>query len=106
MILRICVVIPTFDNSRTISETVKDVLLNTPFPVLVVDDGSETPVANVLYSWEVRNALEEGRVRVVRFEKNCGKGAALKYAIGDLVARGFTHMFTMDADGQHHGYEI
>jgi predicted LPLAT superfamily acyltransferase/glycosyltransferase involved in cell wall biosynthesis len=106
MILRICVVIPTFNNARTISEVIKDVLLTTALPILVVDDGSETPVENVLYSWDVRGALEAGRVRVVRFEKNQGKGAALKFAIGDLVSRGFTHMFTMDADGQHHGYEI
>lgn len=106
MILRICVVIPTFDNARTISEVVKDVLISTPFPVLIVDDGSETPVANALYSWEVRGALEEGRVRVVRFEKNHGKGRALQFAIGDLVALGFTHMFSMDGDGQHHAREI
>lgn len=106
MILRVCVVIPTFDNSRTISEVVKDVVNLTPYPVLVIDDGSETPVANVLYSWDVCNALESGRVRVLRLEKNSGKGAALQYAIQDLVTRGFTHMVTMDGDGQHHGYEI
>jgi predicted LPLAT superfamily acyltransferase/glycosyltransferase involved in cell wall biosynthesis len=106
MILRICVVIPTFDNSRTISEVVKDVVMTTPHSILVVDDGSETPVSNVLYSWDVRQALEEGRVRVLRFEKNQGKGAAIKFAINDLVQRGFTHMVTMDADSQHHGYEI
>src|SRR4051812_6938165 len=106
MILRVCVVIPTFNNSRSISEVVKDVLTSTAHPVLVVDDGSETPVVNCLYSWEVRQALESGRVRVVRLERNAGKGAALKCAIEDCVSHGFTHMVTLDADGQHHGYEI
>lgn len=106
MILRLCVVIPTFNNQTTISGVVKDVVTKTQFPVLVVDDGSETPVGNYLYSWEVRQALEEGRVRVVRFEKNRGKGAALQYAIKDLVAHGFTHMLTMDGDGQHLASEI
>jgi predicted LPLAT superfamily acyltransferase/uncharacterized protein (DUF2062 family) len=106
MILRTCVVIPCFDNGRTISEAVKDVVRETPFPVLVVDDGSENPVSNVLYSWEVRQALESGRVRVVRFDQNRGKGAALRFAIDELVRRGFTHMFTMDGDGQHYAREI
>ena len=106
MILRVCVVLPTYNNSRSISEAVKDVIVNTPFPVLVVDDGSDIPVTHSLYSWEVRKALEAGRVRVVRFEKNRGKGSALRFAIGDLAALGFTHMMTMDADGQHFAREI
>lgn len=106
MILRLCVVIPSFDDARTISEVVKDVVTATPFPVLIVDDGSETPVSHVLYSWEVRQALEEGRVRVVRFEKNRGKGAALQAAIDDLVSRGFTHMVTMDGRGPIPAREI
>ena len=106
MILRICVVIPTYNNARTVSEAVKDVLLNTSFPVLVVDDGSDTPVSGALYSWDVRNALETGRVRVERFEKNRGKGAALRFAIKELARQGYTHMMAMDADGQHFAREI
>lgn len=106
MILRVCVVVPTFDNPRTISSVVKDVVTTTPFPVLIVDDGSETPVENVLYSFEVKQALEEGRVRIVRFQKNRGKGLALQFAIKDLIDRGFTHMFTIDGDGQHLAREI
>jgi len=106
MILRLCVVVPTFDNPRTISSVIKDIVTTTPFPVLVVDDGSEVPVENVLYSFEVRQALEEGRVRVVRFEKNKGKGHALQFAINQLIDEGYTHMFTMDGDGQHLGREI
>ena len=90
----------------TTQTKVKDVLTTTPFPVLLVDDGSETPVSNVLYSWDVRQALEDGRVRVARFDKNRGKGSALQFAIQDLVGRGFTHMVTMDGDGQHHAHEI
>ena len=106
MILRVCVVIPTYNNARTISEVVKDVLLTTPFPVLVVDDGSDTPVSGALYSWDVRGALEAGRVRVVRFEKNRGKGAALRFAISELASQGYTHMMAMDGDGQHFAREI
>lgn len=106
MILRIGVVVPTFDNPRTISSVIKDIVTHSDFPVLIIDDGSETPVENVLYSYEVREALEQGRVRVVRFEKNRGKGAALQFAIQDLISRGYTHMFTVDGDGQHLAREM
>lgn len=106
MILRVCVVVPTFNNPRTISKVLKDVVVNTSFPVLVIDDGSETAVENVLYSFEVRQALEEGRIRLIRFSENHGKGASLQIAIDTLVASGFTHMVTMDGDGKHLGREI
>lgn len=106
MNLRVSVVIPCFNNGRTISEAVKDIVLLTDYPVLIVDDGSETPVTNVLYSWEVRKALESGRVRVLRFEKNRGKGVALQHAIAELVSKGYTHMLTMDANGLHLAREI
>lgn len=106
MILRVCVVVPTYNNPRTISKVLKDVVVNTSFPVLVIDDGSETAVENVLYSFEVRQALEEGRIRLIRWSKNRGKGAALQVGIDTLVASGFTHMVTMDGDGKHSGREI
>ena len=106
MILRICVVIPTFDNPRTISRVTRDVVLSVPYPVLIIDDGSETPVTSNLYSFEVKEAIERGRVRVVRFEKRLGKGAALRYALRDLAASGYTHMMTLDADGRHLGREL
>jgi uncharacterized protein (DUF2062 family)/predicted LPLAT superfamily acyltransferase len=106
MILRICVVIRYSDNPRAISEVVKDVVLETPFPILIVDDGGEAPVANALYSFEVKQAMEQGRLRVARFETTQGKGAALQYAIRDLVAAGYTHMITLDGDGLHPAREI
>lgn len=106
MIMRVCVVIPSFDDARTISEVVKDVVRSTPFPVLIVDDGSETPVSHVLYSWDVRQALEIGRVRVLRSPRNRGRGAAIQTAITELLSQGFTHMLTMDASGRHGAHEI
>lgn len=106
MILRVCVVIPTYNNHLTISDVAKDVVRNTKLPVLIIDDGSDRPVSDCLYSWDVRQAMEWGRVRLVRFEKNRGKGAALQFAIQELVREGYTHMLTMDGDGQHLAGEI
>lgn len=106
MILRLCVVVPTFDNPKSISGVIKDIVTKTPYNVLVVDDGSEISVENCLVSFEVREAMMSGRVRLHRFDENRGKGAAIQYAIQFLVARGYTHMLTMDGDGQHLASEI
>ncbi|MGE0526814.1 MAG: glycosyltransferase family 2 protein [Bdellovibrionales bacterium] len=100
MILRTCVVIPVYNENGEISAVVKEIVLSTAFPVLVVDNGSETLVDNALYAFEVREAMAAGRVRVVRFDRHLGKGAALRYAIHDLVSRGFTHMLTIEGDGR------
>ncbi|MGE4130733.1 MAG: DUF2062 domain-containing protein [Bdellovibrionales bacterium] len=106
MILRVCVVIPTYNNPETIGAVVLDVLRSTPFPILLVDDGSDNPAESMLYAWEVRQAMEQGRLRLHRFESNQGKGMGLRFAIHDLAARGFTHMLTMDGDGQHQASQI
>lgn len=106
MLLRTSVVIPYFDHPRTISQVLRDVVIHTDYPVLVVDDGSETPIDRVLYSFEVREALEQGRLRILRFSKRRGKGAALTAAARDLVQRGFTHMLTLDGDGRHLASEL
>lgn len=39
--------------------------------------------------------------KIVRLEKNSGKGAALRAGFEHAAAEGFTHAITMDADGQH-----
>jgi len=74
--------------------------------VLLVDDGSQTPVREALQSADVRLALESGRLRLVRYEKNRGKGAALQSAFEWAVKNNFTHVISMDTDGQHLASEI
>lgn len=106
MMLRVCVVIPTYNNPTTIEAVCEDALVTTPFPVLIVDDGSHRPVDEVLQSLMVRQARASGRLRVVRQGVNAGKGRALQIAIRDCAARGFTHMVTIDGDGQHYAREI
>ncbi|HEX4926010.1 MAG TPA: glycosyltransferase family 2 protein, partial [Bdellovibrionales bacterium] len=102
MILRFRVCIPTYDNPATIAGVVRDVLNAAPFPVLVVDDGSHEPVAPILQ----REGLLGNRVQVLRFETNRGKGAALQAAFTDSVKNGFTHLVTVDGDGQHLASEM
>jgi hypothetical protein len=106
MKLRICVVIPYYDSPRTLSEVVKGVVLNCDCPILIVDDASPTAAEDVLYSFEVKEALEANRLRVRRLTQQKGKGAVIQIAMQELVSLGYTHMLTMDATGQHLGQEV
>lgn len=97
MILKIAIVIPTYNNQQTIAKVTEQALQHLPHPVFVFDDGSDQPVRDIL--------TPHSRLTVVRSEENLGKGAALQSAIQLLTEKGFTHMLTMDGDGQHLAYE-
>ena len=97
MILRPCVVIPCYDNPATIADVARRALASCPFPLLIVDDGSLRPVAELLRAEGVRDR----RLEVHRFPENRGKGLALRFALKRCLERGFTHMITLDGDGQH-----
>lgn len=92
---RPCAVIPTLDNPRTVRAVVTGVRTHLD-TVIVVDDGSGP---------EGRAACEalarDGLAIVHRLEANLGKGGAVKAGFGVAAERGFTHVFQVDADGQH-----
>lgn len=62
-------------------------------PVWVVLDGSDDGSGAAL-------AAVPG-LRVIALPRNRGKGAALRVALTQAAAAGFTHALAMDADGQH-----
>lgn len=100
MILRPCICIPTYNNAVTIRWFVEDCLRETPYPILLVDDGSDVPVTQLLAG------LSNSRLHVIRFERNKGKGAALQEAFRFAVAKNYTHLIAIDGDGQHLASEI
>jgi glycosyltransferase involved in cell wall biosynthesis len=97
---RTCAVIPTFNNPVTIAGVVADVRRHLD-DVLIVDDGSHD---------EGRRALDElagkGVARVLRRERNGGKGAAVKTGLRAAHELGFSHALQIDADGQHDTADI
>ncbi|HEU4408708.1 MAG TPA: glycosyltransferase family 2 protein [Polyangiaceae bacterium] len=83
--------VPAFQAARTLEPVVRG--LREGFDeVWVVDDGSTDGTAEV--------ALAAG-ARLLRHDKNRGKGAALRTALRRAAEEGVDALVTVDADGQH-----
>lgn len=89
--MKICVLIPSYNESRTIGRIVSD-LKSRRLPVYVVDDGSKDDTA--------REARDAGAVVIVN-EKNMGKGFALRTGFDRIVKEDYEAVLIMDGDGQH-----
>jgi len=93
--IKVSVVIPAFNESRTIGELIQALQRRYPdFEIVVIDDGSDDNTAEV--------AADAGGV-VFRHPYNIGNGAAIKSGI--RAASGNTLVF-MDGDGQHDPEDI
>ncbi len=82
----ISVVIPVYNEEKTVAETVNRVLATgIPSEVIVVDDGSQDGTRAILEDLQRRYP----QVKVFFHEKNMGKGAALRtafqHATGDII---------------------
>jgi glycosyltransferase involved in cell wall biosynthesis len=93
--LRTLIVIPLFNNRHSICQVVK-ASLRTGFDVLVVDDGSTDSGIDEISNFPIK---------ILRHDKNRGKGAALKTAVAWAGKKAYTHIITIDADGQHNPAE-
>ena len=93
---RYCIIIPTYNNCRTVADVVERSLAVCK-DVIVVNDGSTD---NTLQSLSGLN------VTVLTHSRNCGKGQALKTGLRFASEKGFTHAVTIDSDGQHFPEDI
>lgn len=89
-----CAIVPALDAAATVGRVVDDVGTALGTPVIVVDDGSGDATAQ---------AARERGARVVRHERNRGKGAALLTGLREAARLGASVAVTVDADGQHPG---
>jgi glycosyltransferase involved in cell wall biosynthesis len=90
------VLIPSYNPGPKVFATVR-AALGFWAPVWVVVDGSTDHSEHRLA--EMADADENLRVWVL--PKNRGKGAAVLYGIRQAQSMGYTHVLTMDSDGQH-----
>jgi glycosyltransferase involved in cell wall biosynthesis len=98
--MRLCAIIPTYNNPRTIAEVVKRVRAHVA-DVVVVDDGSTEANRAV-----VQALADAGACQVVMRPQNGGKGAAVKTGLAWAHDHGFTYALQIDADLQHNTRDI
>lgn len=94
--MKIFIVIPAYNESEVIVETIKDVKKYCS-DIIVVDDGSSDGT--------LAKAKEAG-ADVLRHIINRGQGAALRTGINYALERGADIIVTFDADGQFDAKEI
>ncbi|NYB50995.1 MAG: glycosyltransferase family 2 protein [Methanobacteriaceae archaeon] len=88
--MKIITIIPAYNEEKTIQKVVDGVKKYSH--VLVVDDGSEDKTATL---------AKKGNARVIKHEKNRGKGAAIKTGLRYAIRNDYDMIVIIDGDGQH-----
>ncbi|MGA3006614.1 MAG: glycosyltransferase family 2 protein [Opitutaceae bacterium] len=90
------ILIPSYNTGSRLLLTIEEALEQWQPVWVVVDgstDGSDAPAREL--------AALDSRLRVITREKRGGKGNAIFTGLAAALAAGYTHVLTMDADGQH-----
>lgn len=90
------VLIPSYNPGPAVLTTVQAARAQWPV-VWVVDDGSNDGSTASLQEL----AASDPGLHLIVLPRNSGKGAAVLTGLEAAAAAGFTHVLTMDADGQH-----
>lgn len=96
-ILKCCVIIPTYNNYKTLQQVIEDVLVFTE-DVIVVNDGSTDSTAEILVQFP--------QIQQIHLSQNKGKGNALRQGFKHADSLGYKFAITIDSDGQHFPEDI
>ena len=89
--MRTCALIPAFNEAPYIANVVEGARQHVEM-VVVIDDGSGDGTAEV---------ARAAGATCLQSPTNCGKASALRSGIDFARAQEFTHVITLDGDGQH-----
>ena len=95
---KVCVIIPTYNNGKTIADIVTRVHAITP-DIIVVNDGSTDHTHTALHQLPFI-------IHRIEYGVNRGKGYALKQGFRMALALGYDDAITIDSDGQHYASDI
>lgn len=95
--LRVCVIIPTYNNAGTLINVIEDVSAYTK-NIIVVNDGSTDETKALLKTIP--------QVQQISYSPNGGKGWALRTGFKKAVALGYRYAITIDSDGQHFAKDL
>src|SRR5690606_34037914 len=95
--LKTVVIVPTYNNERTLKRVLDGVLEYT-HSIIVVNDGSTDSTSEILINYP--------QIIQIHLPENKGKGNALAIAFGVAREKGFKNAITIDSDGQHYPDDI
>ena len=95
--LNFCVIIPTFNNDKTLKR-VLDAVLEHTCDVIIVNDGSTDQTEQILQDY--------AQLVQVHHEVNSGKGIALRNGFKKAIELRYNYAITIDSDGQHFASDI
>jgi len=95
--LECCVLIPTYNNHKTLQKVIEGVLEYTE-NIIVVNDGATDSTSEILKGFS--------KVEQIHLPKNKGKGNALKVGFQKARELGYEFAITIDSDGQHFPEDI
>ncbi|WP_379968098.1 DUF2062 domain-containing protein [Epilithonimonas sp. UC225_85] len=94
---KICVLIPTYNNEKTLKRVIDGVLDYTQ-NIIVVNDGSTDATQLIISNYT--------HISAIHLPENKGKGNALKIGFRKAIELGFNFAITIDSDGQHYPDDI
>ena len=95
--LHVCVIIPTYNNEGSLAGVIADVAEYCNH-IIVVNDGSTDRTTSIIESFSF--------VQIISYEKNVGKGWALRKAFSYAIEKGYKYAITIDSDGQHFAKDL
>jgi glycosyltransferase involved in cell wall biosynthesis len=96
------ILIPTYNTGPILRDTIASALA-LDLPLWVVVDGSTDGSPALLDGLKPVGAAD---FRVLELPENSGKGSAVLHGLREALAAGYTHILTMDADGQHPAAQV
>lgn len=94
---KICVLVPTYNNEKTLNRVIDGILEYTR-NIIVVNDGSTDSTSEILSHYY--------QIQVINLPINKGKGNGLKTGFRKAKALGYNYAITIDSDGQHYPDDI
>ncbi|MEO6175419.1 MAG: DUF2062 domain-containing protein [Flavobacterium circumlabens] len=95
--INFCVIVPTYNNHKTLKKVLDSILDFTP-NVIIVNDGSTDETSEILKQYT--------QLTQIHHTKNSGKGMALRNGFKKAIEMNFEYAITIDSDGQHFASDI
>ncbi|MBS7230408.1 DUF2062 domain-containing protein [Flavobacterium psychroterrae] len=92
-----CVIVPTYNNHKTLKR-VLDSILDFTQNIIIVNDGSTDSTSEILKQYS--------ELTQIHHLKNLGKGRALRNGFRKAIELNFEYAITIDSDGQHFADDI